>query len=103
MTNTTTPLPLAEQVKARIAILTEIKTADRRHPNCEDCRVIIVEATARINELEQVLTMIDKTAKELEALPPYYDESEGWDCPSAFNRADALALLISQKDGKKEQ
>ena len=104
----TTP-SLQEQIKARIAILTEIKTADRRHPNCEDCRVIIVEATARINELEQVLSMIDKTVKELKEkddtafwkFSDAKDKDNGYDVNYWLGYQacvdDALALLVKKE------
>ena len=101
MTNTTTPrLPLAEQVKQRIAEFDGIYCDDRANP---DKRLI---ALAVKTELTEVLSMIDQTAEKLKEKENEYEylyknEANERLWANYLGRklayGHALALLISQK------
>lgn len=102
MTNTTTPLPLAEQVKKRIA--------EHKNQIIENHKSGFISGTesAAIEAYEQVLSMIDKTAKELEAkrleaeqaLPKCYpyDRQDAATFGEMNAYGHALALLIKPKE-----
>ena len=89
----TTP-SLQEQLKAAIAKMEERKS--KINPESYEC-IEYDNLDGAIKFGKQVLSMIDQTAKNFEALRPYLVESEAENHYGAIYRDDALALLIKKE------